>query len=251
MVFEGTWIDGKMEGEMRFRRIGALEEGEVGYVDMRRGVRHGKERLFNGLGRATVFHYEQGRMLPTMRQVNGKRTTGKRRPEYKGEFNENFERHGRGEFLYEGGERYEGEWSSGSKNGQGTLTFADGSKYEGTWVMNLKEGEGRFTFANGEVFTGTYYCNRRDGDGEYAYRNGDVYAGEWREGKKDGWGTMYFSDGGMYTGEWKDGIQHGAGKRTYSNGKNPFQGTFEHGKRRKRDRYPCSELPIVQKRAKC
>ena len=247
LVYTGVWVDGKMHGTMRVVRTGDIpNEGEVYDVAKKNGVTQ-KVRLFSGKGGVTVYYYKDGMTTGTMRQVYGKPKSGERRAEYVGGFNAAFERHGQGKFVYAAGDLYEGEWVKGSKEGQGTMTYANGSTYDGGWKLNMRHGKGRITSINGEVYEGTFHYNQLDGNGEYLFRNGDAYSGEWYEGKKDGWGTMFFADGGVYTGEWKDGLQHGKGKRTYANGKREFQGNFEHGKRRKRDRYPCPNWPTAKK----
>lgn len=59
---------------------------------------------------------------------------------YQGEFNDNNEREGLGQYVYSTGDIYEGQWTANKRNGVGVLRYANGSIYEGLfeWVSVLK-----------------------------------------------------------------------------------------------------------------
>ena len=87
---------------------------------------------------------------------------------YKGDYNCNYERDGKGTYEYK------------LRKYRGTHLF--GAKYEGCWV-------------NG----------KREGWGEIAFVNGDKYEGEWKNDKQHGKGIMYYLNGFKNDGEWKMG----------------------------------------------
>lgn len=49
---------------------------------------------------------------------------------------------GKGKVVYEGGERYEGEFKGGMKHGGGELYFVNGDKFYGTWQNDRVTGPG-------------------------------------------------------------------------------------------------------------
>jgi hypothetical protein len=107
-----------------------------------------------------------------------------------------------GTYTWANGNKYVGEWKTGSVHGQGTMTFADGSKYVGEWKKGSKEGKGTETFADGSKYVGEYYYGLMHGQGTYTRANGNKYVGEWRSGKRNGHGIETFADGSKYVGEW-------------------------------------------------
>ena len=56
---------------------------------------------------------------------------------YKGEYNKDGEKHGKGTCTLRSGARYVGEWKNGKQNGEGTYTAANGKVYNGLF----KNGE--------------------------------------------------------------------------------------------------------------
>ena len=55
-------------------------------------------------------------------------------------------KNGIGTFIYNDGDRYEGEWNNGERNGQGTLFFPKGEKYVGEFKDDLAHGIGTLTY---------------------------------------------------------------------------------------------------------
>ena len=47
---------------------------------------------------------------------------------------------GVGEFIYENGDKYKGEWECGERHGYGIYTSESGTKYDGFWEYDKKNG---------------------------------------------------------------------------------------------------------------
>ena len=55
---------------------------------------------------------------------------------------------------------YNGQIKDGLFHGKGTLVYQGNEKYEGDWVFGKREGTGRFTYADGAVFDGQWQDDR-------------------------------------------------------------------------------------------
>ena len=67
---------------------------------------------------------------------------------YIGEFKEvNGEiiNHGKGEFIFDSGNKYEGNWKDGKKDGMGVFTYATGEKYIGNFKEDKFDGMGKMS----------------------------------------------------------------------------------------------------------
>ena len=61
-------------------------------------------------------------------------------------------RNGQGTFLFDGGNKYTGQFKNGLQNGQGTHTYVNGGRYVGQWKDGKYHGHGVFTKNNGETY---------------------------------------------------------------------------------------------------
>ena len=52
--------------------------------------------------------------------------------------------HGHGEMNYPGGDRYTGKWRKGLRHGKGVLITKAGASYKGRWVRDSPEGKGKY-----------------------------------------------------------------------------------------------------------
>ncbi len=142
---------------------------------------------------------------------------------------------GNGVYLYNDGNKYDGDWKNGKKNGTGTQVFKKKKeKYDGKWHNDKKHGKGKYTYKNGEVYDGDWVNDHRNGKGTYSYKNGDRYEGDWVDNKRSGTGIFvknydklykkyrgsYLSKVGIekYEGQWRNDKKNGKGKYTYKNG---------------------------------
>lgn len=158
---------------------------------------------------------------------------------------------GYGIFIYEGGEKYIGDFSHSKKHGYGEYFYKDGSRYLGNWRKNKRHGQGEMTFLNGRQEQGVWYkgslrstdgsnhltvkgtptSNRssmkygcvsgdcQDGQGTYIYPGGAVYVGTFHGGEIHGSGVCYYPDGSIYKGQWAHRLPDGMGTKTYSDRK--------------------------------
>jgi hypothetical protein len=137
---------------------------------------------------------------------------------YKGEYNKNGLRHGKGIYKYASGGVYDGEWKDNKMHGKGIYNYTDGGIFDGEWKNGKKHGKGVFKYASGSVYDGEWKDDKMHGKGIYNYADGDIYDGEWKDGKKHGKGIYTYACGNVYDGEWKDGNMHGKGILKYDDG---------------------------------
>jgi hypothetical protein len=108
------------------------------------------------------------------------------------------------------GGNYDGDLNSrGERHGKGSFTADNGNKYEGDWVRDKREGHGKATYNTGDVYIGSWKNCKRHGHGTMYIENGDVYEGKWANGFKDGPGTYRWKDGevdiSMYSSDYRVG----------------------------------------------
>lgn len=63
---------------------------------------------------------------------------------------------GRGQLVYDNGDRYEGDFVNGVFSGQGTFTSHQGWRYEGTFKDGKPHGSGKLVTADKVVYEGTF-----------------------------------------------------------------------------------------------
>lgn len=103
---------------------------------------------------------------------------------------------GKGVYMHELGEKYDGEWKDGQRHGYGSQFHANGNlKYEGDFMYNKMDGTGTFYYKNGDRYEGTFKENKRHGEGTYYFANGDRFVGEYKDDKRNGKGTMIYGNG--------------------------------------------------------
>lgn len=148
---------------------------------------------------------------------------------YVGEVNGVGNYEGKGKYISNNGDVYEGEFKSGFKHGQGTLTYSNGDKYVGEFINNMRYGKGTMYFANKSKYVGQFKQNVMDGNGTYYYSDGSTYDGQFVNGKLEGKGTMYYKNGEKYVGEFKGNLNHGEGKYYNKSGKVIKEGKWING----------------------
>ena len=61
------------------------------------------------------------------------------------------QKEGEGNYFFESGESYKGQWKGDLQNGKGKLYYKNGNlMYEGDFVNDQREGNGKFIFENGK-----------------------------------------------------------------------------------------------------
>ena len=106
----------------------------------------------------------------------------------------------------------------GNKHGIGTYLYEDGDKYEGEFKDGLRNGHGIYYFANGDKYVGQFFEDEFNGQGTMYFANGSKYSGQFKDGKQHGEGTLYFTNDNKYVGGFKNGKRHGKGVFFYRDG---------------------------------
>ena len=101
---------------------------------------------------------------------------------------------------------YYGEFNSiGDRHGYGEYYWNYGDWYKGEWFYDVRTGRGEYHFKNGEVYIGQFRDDKRNGFGEYHYANGNRYVGNYVNNDKVGDGTFYYADGSKIIGVFARG----------------------------------------------
>ena len=84
---------------------------------------------------------------------------------------------GQGTYIYQDGDKYEGEWRDDKRHGKGTVTYrgTDGSiveQYQGEWAEGKMHGYGRYVYADSGVYEGQWVDGKMSLRGAYVFPNG-------------------------------------------------------------------------------
>lgn len=123
-----------------------------------------------------------------------------------------------------------GEYVNGKPEGKGQYTWENGSFYVGEFKGGLKHGKGKWRRSkdnNSNQYEGEYKGDKKNGYGEFTWASGNQYKGGYKDDEREGFGKMKWTDGSTYEGDWVRGIQHGKGKMTFPDG-SVKDGYFEH-----------------------
>lgn len=120
-------------------------------------------------------------------------------------------REGIGEYHYESGAIYKGEWENGVRTGLGYCDFPSGNSYSGNWSNGMRNGIGMFSYKNsGDTYEGDFLDDDRNGFGVYRFSNESTYKGFWSNNQRHGKGLM-ISNEEEYVGDWEKNIKKGIG----------------------------------------
>ena len=99
---------------------------------------------------------------------------------------ENGLRNGKGVIYNKKGEIiYKGNFKNDKYNGYGEYFYEDGKYYIGEWENGEKNGKGILYYKNNKIqYEGNFINDKFNGLGKYYYENGNFYIGEWDNGKK-------------------------------------------------------------------
>jgi len=145
-------------------------------------------------------------------------------PGYKGEFNDEGERHGEGTEVFESGEVYMGQWRNDKMHGRGIYTWVNGDKYSGGWESGKPHGHAMHTYADGGLFCGAMALGMREGRGTFIYPNGDELQGYY-SGDLKVKGLWAFPTGEMRVVRWE---LHASGKYSVMCGDGAFWSADRH-----------------------
>lgn len=148
--------------------------------------------------------------------------------EYVGEWLDN-QLSGYGDLHVPNEGNYQGEFFSSKKSGQGTFTWDDGVVYQGEWKDDKMCGQGTYTTPGGVIFSGTFNENAfQDGTCEFKNDTGN-YILTYKSGKIDK-ASIKYTDGSSYTGTCEPNELTGSGKMQFVNG-DVYNGAFSKGNR--------------------
>lgn len=85
---------------------------------------------------------------------------------FKGQL-KNSMKYGKGEEIYENGDRYIGEFENNLRSGRGKYIFIDKTLYEGEFFNGDFNGHGRLTYPNEDVYEGNFENSLRCGQGTF------------------------------------------------------------------------------------
>jgi hypothetical protein len=101
-----------------------------------------------------------------------------------------------GSYRYPDGSEYKGEWNNeGQRHGFGVLSLSDGTKYTGEFENGLCHGLGVMTFADGSKYEGEFYQGKYNNLGVFTRCDRMKFEGEFKDGKVNGRGLLTFTDG--------------------------------------------------------
>ena len=181
---------------------------------------------------------------------------------YEGAVNEKNQPHGKGVFVYNDGERFEGEYRNGKRHGFGTYYFKDGEWFEGEYRKNQRNGRGIHHYADGSWEEGDYAdgllvktiakgksskSSNSSATSTASHSNGSktttftneagTYTGEVNaDGNPHGKGVFNFNNGQRYDGKYRDGKRNGFGTYYFKDGER-FEGEYLNDKRNGRGKY--------------
>ncbi len=151
---------------------------------------------------------------------------------------------GQGYYYWHSGSKYIGGWENGKQNGYGTQFYADGTKSLGLFKDgklagstssevgcvsgNCTNGYGVWIYEVGDKYEGYWKDGNISGEGTYIFADGMKYAGNFVNNKRNGYGAFYWTDGSSHVGYWKDGNQDGFGTLTKADG-TVSKGNWENG----------------------
>lgn len=141
---------------------------------------------------------------------------------YSGEFT-NAMRDGFGEFFWDNGDYYIGQYSENIKiegkyfwGNQFSETF--GHLYIGQFTESGRNGYGSYFFPDHAIYIGEHVDGDFTGYGTFYYSNGAYHIGNFLNGYRDGLGIFYDTNDVIHYGFFKEGIPNGEGIRYFSNG---------------------------------
>ena len=126
---------------------------------------------------------------------------------------------------------YEGEFKHGNPSGQGEWEFETGDKYVGEFRIGMFHGQGTYTsaYGNGQrKYQGKFEFGEFHGQGTLTDQGRTEYVGNFKDGKYHGQGLSYNAFGEKYVGEFKDGKKHGQGTMTFPDNRT-LKGLWENG----------------------
>jgi hypothetical protein len=93
------------------------------------------------------------------------------------------------------------------ENGWGEYHFEQGGRYVGDWKNSIPDGNGKMYFHDGRTYEGPFSEGFPHGWGEYRYPDGNKMQVNSVKGSAEGTGECTMADGTFYHCCWKDGSE--------------------------------------------
>ena len=154
---------------------------------------------------------------------------------YRGEHNNEGQKHGLGIMYYANGNILQAKWKNDTATGSGyfispdgteligiwknnqlhgtknKIRYPSGSEYEGNTEYSAASGYGILTTQEIDIFQGTWVNNELNGYAHILYQDGNSYQGFIENNEKCGWGIYSWTNGNVYNGYWYKDEIHGDG----------------------------------------
>ena len=106
---------------------------------------------------------------------------------------------------------YKGSNINGKPSGYGEYYWNHGSYFKGNFINGLRDGKGSWKkgVGNSDRYDGEYRNDKKWGEGTFVWASGNVYKGQYEADMRSGYGEMHWVNGSYYKGNWKNGIQNG------------------------------------------
>ncbi|OMJ79020.1 hypothetical protein SteCoe_21051 [Stentor coeruleus] len=101
--------------------------------------------------------------------------------EYYGEFSNSI-MHGKGRFIFNNGEYYEGLWNKGKMHGYGIYKYQNDCIFKGNFINGIKNGRGQLQLKNGLKITAIWVNDILEGEGNIFFNEAIINA-RWVNGK--------------------------------------------------------------------
>lgn len=201
-TYEGTFIDGKLEGEGTYIN----NKGDIYIGGFIGGKLNGKGKIIQK--RENINKSNGGN---EQENINNKDNNDDNNLVYEGEIKD-FKREGHGvekcpEYVYDG------NFHDDMKNGQGSIKYLKlGRKYKGEFKNNEITGYGYLIYENKQTYKGNLVDGKKEGKGKYIWPDGSEYEGEYKNDIREGEGSLKWANGLIFKGKFHNGRPEGKGK---------------------------------------
>lgn len=125
-------------------------------------------------------------------------------------------KHGEGEYEWEDGKKYIGEFRNNVINGRGVLRDENGQVlYEGEYRNGMKDGPGVMHTKEGTYY-GCFQSDYLEGKGVFVWKDRKVYIGDFAKTKFHGRGLILFENDEISDGVWDNNKQISFSSENYS-----------------------------------
>eukprot|EP01032_Pedospumella_encystans_P012106 gene12106-14026_t len=260
---EGTWVEGKLEGQGKYSTPKDKAQSNRTLIEGRAEEKPDKDSTNNSdrpvvRNGYTIKQYPNGDRYEGVLLNGHRHGVGSLTTKYgtaQGEWVRNKLINGTGPIEIKSGTIFNGTWVIGKLegfgnqfgndgtelqgefkngkiyNGSGVLVIVDDTKYEGAWVQGKFKGHGIRTNPDGTTLEGEWRESKiYNGGGVLVHSGGTVFEGKFLNGKKEGWGKNINPDGTVLEGVFKEGnVYSGTGVLILPCG-TVYDGTWVEGK---------------------